>query len=350
MKVIFTGATSALARYCIAQLLDEGHEVVAVIRRGSARKDALVEQFPQLTVVELNLDEFETIESSSLSSSSSQPASSSNPASFLRRQESSHEALLEDAQLFYHFAWEGVQTKFSGEVEVQEQNIKYTLDALKLFAKLSSAARLDAHSELSSSQLGCPRPRFIYAGSQAELGRGVRTEKPTDAYGIAKLAAGSLGKILAKDLGIDFIHTRIFTTYGPGNRTSALLDYIITSLKAGDDLELTKCEQNWDWLHFEDAARAFALLGDLSKTAISPDTIYEIGSGKSVKLADSVRQIRDLINPNATINFGAHPYNKDQQGLDYVADVLALTDLGWKPMIPFEEGIGEVIMKGEINE
>jgi nucleoside-diphosphate-sugar epimerase len=344
MKVIFTGATSALARYCITQLLDDGHEVVAVIRRGSSRKKVLLEQFPQLTVVELNLDEF----SSPLAVDALEKA--------------------RGTQVFYHFAWEGVQTKFSGEVEVQELNIKYTLDTLMLFAKLSSSARLHAHSELGSPQLDCPRPRFIYAGSQAELGRGVRTEEPADAYGIAKLAAGRLGKILAKDLGIDFIHTRIFTTYGPGNRTSALLDYIITSLKEGEDLELTKCEQNWDWLNFSDAAKAFALLGELSNSdaiarsleettwqstrnvQVDPDTIYEIGSGQSVKLADSVRLIRDLINPNAFINFGAHPYSKDQQGLDFVADVTALTDLGWKPSIPFDEGIREVITKGESNE
>lgn len=84
----------------------------------------------------------------------------------------------------------------------QLQNIQYTLDAVEL-----------------ASRIGCKK--FVGAGSQAEYGRveGVLSAStpvfPENGYGIAKLCAGQMSRILCEQKQIEHIWTRILSIYGP---------------------------------------------------------------------------------------------------------------------------------------
>ena len=55
---------------------------------------------------------------------------------------------------------------------------------------------------------------------------------------------------------------RIVSTYGINDAPYTLVSYVMAQLSAGLSPELTKCEQIWDYLNGEDAARAFIAVAE----------------------------------------------------------------------------------------
>ena len=102
---------------------------------------------------------------------------------------------------------------------------------------------------------------------------------------------------------------------------------------------MTKCEQIWDYLHCDDAARAILAV---AQKGIHGKT-YPLGSSTARKLSDYINTIRDLIAPDITIRFGVKDYYPHQP-MFLQADITELTkDTGWKPEIAFKDGINTII-------
>jgi len=271
-------------------------EVTAIIRESSMKK-MLVPESPLVTIVECNLNNLNECNLPS-----------------------------ENYDAFYHFAWEYTDNKSRDFVEAQEQNIFYTLGAVKF-----------AHKH------GCKK--FIGAGSQAEYGRVNGTissdmrVSPDSAYGVAKYAAGKMTSVLCKQLGMSFVWTRIFSTYGLYDMPSTMIMYCIESLLKKQKPILTKCEQHWDYLNSKDAGKAFYLVGERGKD----QSIYNIGSGKAQVLSEYVHAIRDAIDPSSELGIGEREYAPNQV-MHLCADISNLSDdTGFVPTISFQEGITETI-------
>jgi UDP-glucose 4-epimerase len=224
--------------------------------------------------------------------------------------------------VFYHFAWGDTDHIGRNDVQKQEKNIKMCIDAVLLAKKL-----------------GCTR--FVGAGSQAEFGSTNTKVKPDFAgkpetpYAIAKLAAGNLTRILASQLNIEHIWMRIFSVYGPHDHEYTLISYLLRELEKGETPKLTKCEQEWDFLYADDAARAFLLLGEKGKSG----KIYSIGSGQTQTLRQYIEQMIAVLNIDVVMNYGQLPYTENQV-MYLCADIEDLCeDIGFKPEISFEQGI-----------
>ena len=116
---------------------------------------------------------------------------------------------------------------------------------------------------------------------------------------------------------------------------------LIRKLYNKEEINLTKCEQLWDYLYCRDAAKAFYAI---STKGIDGKT-YVLGSGKSFPLRYYVETIKDIIDKNAVINYGAVPYSENQV-MYLKADISDLQkDTGWKPETSFEMGINEILEK-----
>lgn len=296
-RVLVTGATSMLGLALINECVQKQTKVVAVIRENSSKR-GLIPDHSLIEVVESDLENMKVL---TLNNG-------------------------EGLDAFYHFAWVSTDNKSRNFVEDQNRNIQYTLDAVKLAAKLGSK-------------------KFIGAGSQAEYGR-VDGRIPPDmkvfpdsAYGIAKYSAGRLSAILSEQLGMDFIWTRIFSTYGINDMPSTMIMYTIESLLNKRKPLLTKCEQVWDYLNCRDAARAFYLVGQKGKD----QTIYNVGSGQAHPLTHFVYKIRDAVDANLELGIGEKEY-APQQVMNLCADISNLVkDTGFQPEVSFDEGIAETI-------
>ena len=292
-KVVITGATGMIGRALINYLLEKGIEVLAIIRESSTRKSNMLMN-KKLKIVECDLKDLGNLQIKE-----------------------------NDYDTFFHFAWDGTYGLARNDEKLQNNNVKYTLDAVELAKKL-----------------GCKT--FIGAGSQAEYGRveGVispNTEtKPENFYGKAKLKAGELSRKLANKYNIKHIWTRIFSVYGPydGEKTM-IMSSIKTMLEDNKSPEYTKGEQIWDYIYSKDVAKAFYLIGEKGKN----NSIYCIAQGESKPLYEYIQIIRDNINENIKLNLGAVPYS-NKQVMNLQANIERLkNDTGFIPDYTFEEGI-----------
>jgi nucleoside-diphosphate-sugar epimerase len=297
MRVLLTGASGFIGAAIAHELVRLGH-AVSVVLRNPDRAKRLKDILPKLDV---------------------QVGDLNNPT-FIENIFSQNKF---DAVI--HSAWRGV----SGAERNDPSQMKNVDVATAL---LESAAR---HS--------CRR--FIGVGSQAEYG--VMNEKisendptqPTTQYGMAKLETQKRIAKLAAQHGVNYAWLRIFSTYGPDDHDYWLIPYLMKTLQAGQSPDLTPCEQLWDYLYVDDAARAFAVVLE------SPNAhgIYNLGSGEAVPLKDIVTMLKDLMNPAIEIGFGRTPYRPDQV-MHLEADIARLTrDTGWKPEIPLQEGLSRTV-------
>ena len=286
-RILLSGATGMIGCAIVREAIRRGDDVTCLVRSSSPRI-ANIPQGERIHIVDCAVSDYAALE------------------------------LDGQYDVFMHLAWEKTSGGGRDDVDSQLKNIQYTLDAVHL-----------------ASRLGCKV--FIGAGSQAEFG--VKSEaltcgmsvNPESGYGIAKFAAGKFSAMLCKQLGIRFNWLRILSVYGKNDGENSLISYVIRELKSGRSPELTKCEQIWDYLNCDDAARAFFAVAEKGVDGKA----YPLGSGCGKRLSEYVETLRDAINPNIKLEFGKKPYYPHQP-MYLVADISELTvDTGWRPEIEF---------------
>lgn len=296
-KAVITGATGAIGTALVNKLIEENVQVLVL-----ARKEGRVGKIPAHPLVKIaycSLDEM---------------------AEFTPDKH--------DYDVFFHLAWAGPYGEERNDMFLQADNIKHELDAVKL-----------------ADRFGCKA--FIGAGSQAENGllpKGVKVspnspENPINGYGIAKLAAGRLSRILCNQLGIRHNWCRVLSVYGPGDGVHTMVMSTIIKFLKGEDCDFTEGEQQWDFCYSSDVASAFYCVAERGR----PDAIYTIGSGKTRSLKDYITKIRDAVSPKAKCNFGAIDYFPNQV-MYLCADITDLqVDTDFEPKVDFETGIKNTI-------
>lgn len=296
-RAIITGATGAVGTALVKELITNNVETLVLCREGS-RRNHQIPDHPLVTRKHCSLDQLASIENDTG----------------------------KDYDVFYHFAWMGTIGDARNDMYLQNQNVRYALDAVG-----------------AAKRFGCKK--FIGAGSQAEYGRVEGVLKPgTPAfpemgYGIAKLCAGQMTRELAHQCGMEHNWVRILSVYGPNDGAQSMVMSTIHKLQNGEVPQFTKGEQMWDYLYSGDAARAFRLVGE---KGINGKT-YVLGNGKARPLADYIKIIRDEVNPKAKLELGAIPY-APKQVMYLQADVEELRrDTGFKPEMRFDEGIKKIL-------
>ena len=339
-SVAITGATSMIGAALAAECVKSGIEVVAFVRKNSRKLDRLPDS-PMVHIVEAELDELGLLAWPPVEHMTSEPypESSETEKSQLYQQPktavteetptSSQQKAPAKVDVFYHIGW-ATGRENRGNVQLQADNIRYTLDAVEL------AARMGAK-------------RFIGAGSQAEYGTPnqiltASTEaKPLTPYGIAKLAAGGLSRIACEQQGIEHIWVRVLSVYGTHDKPTTLISQLMQHAIADEPMELSGCEQTWDYLYESDAGKAFLETG---RSGIS-GKIYVLGSGVGMRLRSYVDTVTKLVNQNYHRDyqpeFGRKAYGATQP-MHLQADISELTnDTGWKPETSFEDGMRELM-------
>lgn len=262
MRVVITGSTGFIGTALCEEMLKNGHEVVAVIRPGSQKREKLqfgAELNKYLQIAEVALEDF---------------------AGLAER--------IGKADVFYHLAWNGSSGAARENFDIQQTNIGYTADAIRAAAK-------------------CGCKKFVGAGSQAEYGvvHGVAKEEetvphPFMMYGAAKLAAYQMGQVLAKQLGIQMVWTRIYSVYGVGENPGTLVNYVIDTLQQGEVPELSPCENMWNFMYITDCVGALRILGEREET----EGIYHVASEDTRLLREFVEEMRDVVAPRIELGFG----------------------------------------------
>lgn len=295
-KLAITGATSSIGVTMIEECIRRNIEVVAIFRFSSVTAPRVPEH-PLIKKVNCDLEGLKDLEISG-----------------------------EKCDALLHLAWASTKSTERNNLAPQVKNIQYALDAVDL-----------------SYRLGCHT--FMGAGSQAEYGQHEENltedtrEKPSTAYGMAKLCAGQMTRMSCHNKGIRHVWPRILSTYGPYSPYQTVLYYEIRELLQGNEPQLSGGDQIWDFVYLRDAVRALLSLLEFGHDG----EIYLVGSGKTRRLKEFLLETRDAIDPFLSLGLGAVAYGTNTV-MHLGGDISKIErDTGWKPETPFDKGIRETI-------
>ncbi|MHB1315838.1 MAG: NAD-dependent epimerase/dehydratase family protein [Christensenellales bacterium] len=296
-SAVVTGATSFIGTSLIKQLEQDGYKVYAVVRPDS-KNFFRVPVCEAIQALPLDMEKISSLP----------------------------ELLNGKIDLFYHLSWEGARVPYRDDNELQGKNYYYAINAIH-----------------TAAELGCKV--FVGAGSQAEYGRfnGKVDESyrtlPLTEYGKAKLRTYETGRMLAESLHMGFVWPRIFSVYGEYDYPSTLIMTCIEKMLKNEDVPLSQCNQNWDYIYVGDVADALLNLGKKGKYG----EVYNVASGNPRQLKEYVLEIYKIINSQSTLKFGAIPYSSEGAiSFEPVVDKIK-TELNWNAGTNFKTGIERII-------
>lgn len=223
---------------------------------------------------------------------------------------------------FFHFAWGGVSGEGRNDYVLQ------MLNAEKTVVSLRAAARL-----------GCKR--FVGAGSITEkeivyttFGQGLKGSE-ADSYKMGKLMAHMMCKKVAEEEGIELLWTIITNVFGEGESSPRFINNTIRKFLKNEPLIFTPATQNYDFIHIDDAVRAFYLIGLKGKHLYE----YVVGSGNAKPLKEYIFEMQEELGKEKDLLFGHAPFVGVNLPIEEFSISQTFQDTGFLPEISFIEGI-----------
>ena len=195
-----------------------------------------------------------------------------------------------------------------------------------------------------------PTTRFAFAGSGTEYGDPPQVPtpeesplRPTSPYAASKAAADLLCYQYFRSFSVPVFRYRIFGTTGPGKRGDSTNDFAgqVAALERRAPprvLRVGNLDKERDITDVRDAVRGMVMVAERGQ----PGEAYNIASGirrqvrKNLETLLSLAQVPiDIQTEPARIRLVDEPV--------HLADVTRLKALGWKPEIPFEQTLSDIL-------
>ncbi|PWS32995.1 NAD-dependent epimerase/dehydratase family protein [Pedobacter paludis] len=194
-----------------------------------------------------------------------------------------------------HCAWIGVEADDRDNWQMQSQNISFMIALLEIARNVKLQ-------------------KFIFLGSQAEYGvvDGKITEtaatNATSAYGSIKLASLEIMKTFCEINQINWIWLRIFSIFGEKENHNWLIPSIVRKMQTDSQMDFTMGKQKYAYLYVKDFAK---IIYEIVINSIQSG-IYNISSEQAIELRTLIDKIKEYINPDFKLNYGAIPYRPHQ--------------------------------------
>lgn len=162
---------------------------------------------------------------------------------------------------------------------------------------------------------------------------------PNSPYAASKAAAEHLVSAFGRTYGVPYIILRPSNNYGPWQHTEKFIPVVIASALSGRPAPIYGEGSNVrEWLYVEDCAEAIVQAAMKGKTG----EVYNIGSGHEMKNIDVARLILSILGKPETLI--EHVADRAGHDFRYAMDCTKIqNELGWKPRVPFEEGIRNTV-------
>jgi len=194
--------------------------------------------------------------------------------------------------------------------------------------------------------------RFIQISTDEVYGsvpEGSSTEtdelRPRNPYAASKAGADRLAYSYWATHDVPVIVTRASNNYGPYQFPEKILPLFVTNLVDNLPVPLYGDGGNIrDWLHVLDHCRAIDLLMHTGTNG----EVYNIGGGNEVKNIDLTHTVLKLMGKTTEL---IKPV-ADRKGHDrrYSLGTHKLEGMGWKPQVPFDQGLAETVAWYQANE
>ena len=215
-----------------------------------------------------------------------------------------------------------------------EVNVFGTLGLLEACRVEAERARRTAHTRRRS-------PRFVFASSNAPLGRQLppatedKAPLPISPYGASKLAGEAYCLAYHGSWGLGTVVLRFGNVYGPfsGHKGSVVAKFL-HDIAAGNSLVIDgDGQQTRDFIYVEDLCRA--ILHALESDACGE--VFQVATGTETSIAELAQLIRETCKEEIAVTHGpARPADIRQ---NYSAIGKIRRTLGWEPHVDLREGL-----------
>lgn len=305
MNVVVTGSTGFVGRELVAELLRQKDHVTVLVRE---RRQIPKEWAECVQVIEASMEQYADLEKKDFAG--------------------------EEADVFFHLAWNGTSGNLRANVPVQLKNIQYTCDAVSLAEKLNCKRFVNAGSIMEYEAM-----QYL-TSAEADPGMGY-------IYSTAKLTADFMAKTTAVNHHMDYINVVISNIYGPGECSARFINTTVRKMLKNQIIELTHGQQLYDFIYITDAVKEVVLAAKKGEH----NRNFYIGNAAPKPLKDFIIQMKKILKSESELQFGKVPFKGAL--LSYKEfDTEEMRKLGYEPAITFEQGITMLKdwMTGEENE
>ena len=297
MRIFITGGTGFIGPYVVDRLLKDNHDLLLLAYEGEELKKEFIEQFKDIRYITGNLSDI---------SKWKKNLDDFNP------------------ELTIHMAWQGIPDYKA------RMSIKNLQNSLNLYLTLA---------EIKCKRILTTGSCWEYGRNQGKLSEEMHP-KAFSPFSGAKNALRIMGEEIAKENEIQYIWTRFFFVYGPGQKSTSLLPYIINSALKRELPHIKTPDSKNDFIFVEDIATAIGMIVTKCK---QKQSIYNIGSGYST----SIRELIEIAFKKINFPLSVDIFPKSQQSTDRVdfwADISKIkAEVGWEPKISISEGVDKML-------
>ncbi len=219
-----------------------------------------------------------------------------------------------------HLAWEGLPDY---SIEMCQRNLKYGEDLFIV------AAEIGCECILSTGSCWEYKRANGAVDEEAEL-------ELDEAFPSVKNILCRHGEDISDRYGIRFYWPRLFFVYGPGQRRNSLIRHVIDSFQSGIVPEIRNLHNKNDFIYVKDAAAA--IVGIVENQPA--ETVYNIGTGRSVSVAQVISMVRQAMRCDSDISEPRCQVGED----NFWADISRIQDsIGWSPEYSLEDGVGDTV-------
>ncbi len=178
----------------------------------------------------------------------------------------------------------------------------------------------------------------VYGSVPEGLSRETDELRPRNPYSASKAGADRLAYSYHATHGVPVVITRASNNYGPNQFPEKVIPLFITNAIDERPLPLYGDGLNVrDWLHVEDHCRALDLLIAEGRDG----EVYNVGGGNEVPNIELTRRILQLTGrPESLLARVADRLGHDRR---YALDTTKLRGLGWRPQVPFADGLAATV-------
>ncbi len=223
-----------------------------------------------------------------------------------------------DVDILIHLAWCGISAQDYKDINLQKLNFDMTINTVELAKKKNCK-------------------RFVFAGTMYEhlVGKNKFSGSLSHSsiYGTCKLCANKLCEVLTNNC-MEYVSIAFTNVFGVGDRSKRTPNVFIKKLMTGQDLDLIEGNYLYDWIYIDDAVQGMICAAEKGISGKQ----YLIGNITLRTFRQIIENVRDIIAPDASLNFGKY---HDETFTDFSHfDTNALyNDTGFECTSDFKESI-----------
>jgi dTDP-glucose 4,6-dehydratase len=239
------------------------------------------------------------------------------------------EALPENCDGIVHFA---AESHVDRSILSADEFVRTNVLGTQVMLDIARHRRARRFLHISTDEVGGDMPPEGWFREDSPL-------SPNSPYAASKAAAEHFVRAAARTFGLDVLITRTSNNYGPYQFPEKLLPLAISNAFEdrpipvyGDGLQVR------DWVHVADNCRALLAVFEHGRSGET----YHIGGGHPLANLDVLRMLLQIAGrPESLLTSVTDRLGHDRR---YAVDFAKTTrELGWRPQIPFDEGLSATV-------